>query len=174
MELFQGVYTYLVISFVLMCFLLFKFTYKKVQSSLEGNVTEVRRSIEGIEKRRADTILKISEAKYALEVAKRQAEAVIQEAEDQAKKITNQSTDIISRAVEQKQREYDKELAQIKIGLYSEMHHKISEMIIKEIERKIHTVKMKGAFQNGTIDDAIEALDQLIRSTKRISQDGKR
>jgi F0F1-type ATP synthase membrane subunit b/b' len=150
-----------------MCAVLFKFAYEKFQTGIEESIKEIRLSIEGLERRREEAILKLNETHRALEEAKNNAEKSIQEAEVQAKKITDQSAELISRAMEKKLAEYDKEIEQIKIRLYAELHHGISEMIMKEIKKKVISMKTDRDFHNVYINKAITAIDQMINGSKR-------
>ncbi|MDR1476349.1 MAG: ATP synthase F0 subunit B [Holosporales bacterium] len=162
MELFRNVYTYLIISFGAMCILLFKFAYVKVQDGLKINIESIRESIEKLEKRRDKANAKYTEVQRELISAKQNVEKVIQEAEAEARRIVDQSADIIRRAIDQKRNEYDKEVEQVKSGLYSELHHKISDMVMKEIVKEVKEMQSDRNFQNAGIDAAIDKLEKLV------------
>jgi F0F1-type ATP synthase membrane subunit b/b' len=139
-----------------------------MQASLEEGIDEVRSSIENIERRREEVVMELNGLRRAVEDAKQNAEMMIQEAEMKAKKITDQSAELISNALERQQIEYDKEVEQIKIRLYAELHHRISDMVIREIKKKVNEIKTDRNFQNAGIDVAIKNLERLINSSKKI------
>jgi F0F1-type ATP synthase membrane subunit b/b' len=129
---------------------------------LEESINEIRESIENLEKRRSDAVQKLSESKHVFEVTSRDVEKLIRKSEERAKKISEQSTELISNAIRRKQREYDNEMDRIRGGLYSELHHKIADMIVKEIERKIIAMRLDRNLQNEVINKAINDLGELI------------
>jgi F0F1-type ATP synthase membrane subunit b/b' len=145
-----------------MCALLFKFVYSKMKISIEENINEIRLSIERLERRREEAIIELNEKHRAFEEAKKSSEKEIQDAEARAKQITDQAAEMINNALSCKQIENDKEIEKIKIRLYAELHHKISEMVMKEIKKKVEEMRNDRDFQNSGIDSAINRLESLM------------
>ncbi|MDR0640249.1 MAG: hypothetical protein LBF65_00720 [Holosporales bacterium] len=157
----QDIHTYLIISFVAMCVLLFKVLYKKCQIELEKSIEDVKNSIEDLEKRKLTTERHLEHLRQELEEARQNVDKAVQEAEIEAKRITEKSAISITKAIERKQEDYQKEIEKIRTGLYSELQIRMSELIIKEIENRLKEFKTNREFQNTGINNAIKRLELL-------------
>jgi F0F1-type ATP synthase membrane subunit b/b' len=144
-----------------MCAWLFKALYKKCRDGLEKGINDIKNSIEELEERKLTTERHLENLRREMEEVTQSIEKAVQEAEDEAKRITEQSAILISNAIEQKQDEYKREIEKIRTGLYSELQRRVSELIIKEIGHKLQDAKIDRNFQNIGIDNAITKLEIL-------------
>jgi F0F1-type ATP synthase membrane subunit b/b' len=143
-----------------MCVLIFKLTYSKIRLSLENGIDGIKHSMENLEKRKVASDLKFNELQKDLAEAKQNVSKTLQEAKEKAKKIAEQAVESMNREIEQKQKEYDKNIERIKAGLYSELCRNISDMIIKEIEKKIKGMRTDMNLHEKLIDFAIDELEK--------------
>ena len=162
MSIISNVHTYLVISFLLACWLIFKFAYQRLDSRLSKDVDDIRDLLEGLDKKKSESEQQIKLLKNDLIEANEHINKTVSDAEQKAKKLTEKSHQEISDLIKLKQEEYDQAIEKMKSSMTVEMQNNLVDAVIKELVRKLKSAKNDRDFQNTSIENSLKMLDNLV------------
>ena len=162
MSIISNVHTYLVISFLLTGWLIFKFAYQKLDARLSKDVNDIRDLLNGLDKKKSESEQQIKLLKNDLIEANDHINKTVSDAEQKAKKLTEKSHQEISNIIKLKQGEYDQAIKKMKSSMTVEMQNKLVDAVIKELVRKLQTARDDRDFQNTSIENSLEMLNNLV------------
>ena len=162
MNILHDVHIYLLISFLLTGWAIFKFAYKKFDSSLAKNINDMKDLLSNLEKRKCETELHLEKLKNELKNVNESINKTIFETELEAKKITEKTNLEITQLVKKKQGEYDLTVEKIKSGLSVELQNKLTEAVIRELVKKLQKTKETREFQNTSIENSMDMIESLV------------
>ena len=161
-EVFQSLIFWSVISFAILFFFLKKFAFPPILSALDEREKKIRGDFEESEKLKQD----VEEIKVGLEkklkAAHEKAEAIVQLAQDESKKLQEKTVQETEAKVKQVQREAEQEIEGSRNKLLQEIRSYTAALTIASAEK----------FLKKSLDDtdkkrlADESIDQVARELK--------
>ncbi|MDR3031350.1 MAG: ATP synthase F0 subunit B [Holosporales bacterium] len=161
-SIFYDVHTYLIISFILTIFLIFKFAWGKITQSLQAKIDSVRSLIDSLEKQKKDAEEQMEILKRDLEEYKKIAETSVFNAQAEAKRISEKSYIIVESIISQKQEEYKEVISKIKDSFSIELQNRIIKLIKKELIKKMKESKDDREIQNISINNSTKMIEDIV------------
>ncbi len=171
MGIFSDIHTYLIISFLLMAFLLYKYAYRQALSGLDKKVDSVRESIKFVEEKKKAAEEEIVRLKREIAEANELLAKSISEAEAEAKKILQESGEIINEIVAKNEKECKNSIEKIKGSMSLELQNKIVELVIESITSRIGRDHLDKELQNTSIENATKMLEELAERYAKTKQE---
>ncbi|MBQ7524643.1 MAG: hypothetical protein IJT08_03490 [Alphaproteobacteria bacterium] len=164
MMILQDIHTYLVISFLLTGWLVFKFFYKKFDNAISKDINDVRDLLADLEEQKASLERQLLETKAKLTDAENHKQQAISEAKVEAKTVEKCSIASAANAVVKKQAELDEVLARMQTGFSNELRNKLLDATMAALLQKVDAAKGDVNFQEASINNSINALKALSKS----------
>ena len=162
MTFWSDIHFYLVISFILTVFFLFKYTHKKISDGLQIKIDDIKNAISSVEKRKKDAEDKLSKLKQDILEVNDDVEKAIAAAEAEAKKIMERSGDMIASVIIQKEVEYKEVVSKIRSSLSIELQNKIVDLVISNLEKSWSDSENDRDLHNINIENSTKMLEKLI------------
>ncbi len=163
MNLFGDIHTYLVISFLLMVFLIYKYAYNRIMSFIQSKISEIENSISVAENRKDQAENQLADTEKSVLKINENREAILRKTQLKAEEIISSSNQSAQQIVEQKEREYTYSIQKIKNGLFLEIQKRIVSLSSDELIRIIHAKKNKREMHNIAIEQSIKMLEAKSR-----------
>lgn len=157
----SNVHTYLVISFLLTGWVIFKFAYKKIDSKISADIRGIQDKIEGLEQKKNEAGKHLKQLQTDLAAANDDVAKALAEASQTAKEMTAKANQEISDLIKTKQLEYDQTIQKMKASLSIELQNKIIDAVIRELAERLRNSKTDREFQNASIENSINMLERL-------------
>jgi F0F1-type ATP synthase membrane subunit b/b' len=139
--------------------LLFKLCYKKLNALLAKNVEDAKLLIDGLEEKKVRAEKRLDELRSSLKNASVNVEKAVFAAEEEAKKITEKSSERVKSAVLKLQEEYETTIEKIRYNLSLELQNKVVSLIIGNMSKKLCEAQTDRSIQNKNIDHSIKMLE---------------
>lgn len=162
MNILQDIHAYLIISFLLTCWFVFKIAYKKLDRSLTKEVDDIRNLLDTLKIQKQEAETRLIQLKRELEDAEAKIENTIAAAEEEAQRISEKSNQETSKLVRQKQAEYAQAIKKIEAGISVELQHKIADAIIEKLVSKLQESRDNREFQNLSIENSTAMIEKLV------------
>ena len=162
MTFWSDIHFYLVVSFILTVFFLFKYTHKKISDGLQAKIDDVKNAISSVEKRKKDAEDKLSKLKQDVAEVNDSFEKAIAAAEVEAKKIMERSGDVIASVIIQKELEYKEVVNKIRSSLSIELQNKIVDLAISNLEKSWRESENDRELHNINIENSVDMLEKLV------------
>lgn len=163
MTLFSDIHTYLVISFLLMAFLIYKYAYRQAVSFIQNGIAKIANSISSAEDRKEQAENQLADAEKSMVEVNENREAFLKRAQLKAEEIISSSNKSVQQIVKQKEKEYNHTIQKIKNGLSLEIQKRIVSLSTDELIRMIQAKKNKREMHNIAIERSIEMLEAKSR-----------
>jgi len=161
-EVFQSLIFWSVISFAILFFFLKKFAFPPILSALDEREKKIRGDFEESEKLKQDVEEIKVDLEKKLKAAHEKAEAIVQLAQDESKKLQEKTVQETEDKVKQVQREAEQEIESSRNKLLQEIRSYTAALTIASAEK----------FLKKSLDDtdkkrlADESIDQVARELK--------
>lgn len=159
MAIFDDVYTWITISFVIFVAIAYKLGRRSVTTTLDAYIEEIKTQIDEVEALHAEALEKSKSYEAKHQEAIDEAERIIKRAEDHAKSIARKGKEAIAERMAAREKQLESELALLRDNALREMRAYAAQLIAEESLKTIHR-KLK---KDGT-DDLIQ------KSIERVSK----
>ena len=160
-EVFQSLIFWSVISFAVLFFFLKKFAFPPILAALDEREKKIRSDFEKSEKLKQD----VEEIKLSLEkklkAAHEKAEAIVQLAQDESKKLQEKTVQETEAKVKQVQREAEQEIESSRNKLLQEIRSYTATLTIASAENFLKKT-MDDTDKKRLVDDSIEQVIQEL------------
>lgn len=161
-NIFYSELTYLVLSFLLTILIIAKFVWKRLVLTLESKVNSIRSTLDSLEKQKQEAEQEIERLKEEVSSYTILAEKRLEEAQIEAKKISEKYSKIIENVVDQKQQEYKETISKIKAGLVARLQNKIIQLIEQELKNKMKETKSNREIQDINIKNSLKMIENWM------------
>lgn len=157
--LFNDVHTYLLISFIVMAFMLYKYTHKKAADAIQEKIDLISNLIADAEKRKDKAEIELRELNRSVVDIEEIVNQTISRAKIEAEKISTSSNEKIKVLLGQKEREYNVAIEKIRQSTISDLQEKIVRLTMKKVVSMINDCSDKQLIQNISIEKSIKMLE---------------
>jgi F0F1-type ATP synthase membrane subunit b/b' len=164
MMIFQDVHTYLVISFLLTGWLVFKLFYKKFDNAISKDITDIRDLLGSLEEQKKSLEHQLSVEKTTLSEEEEHKLKAISAAKIEAKSIINRTAAEAADIVKKKQAELGETLVKMQNDFSRELRNKFLDATMVALVKKVDEAKKNADFQTTSINNSINALRELSKS----------
>lgn len=162
MMIFQDVHTYLIISFLLMLFLLYKFGYKNFDASLKSYIENISSNIKNSEQNKTSALSKLDMIKIDETSNNEKIEHLHQNAKIEVENINKISDTRLNKLMESKSYEYQETLKRLDSMFMNDIQSIIIDNAIKNTQNKIINQLNSRALHSKTIDNSISMFEDFL------------
>ena len=159
-------HTFLILSFVLAGWGLYKLIYKKLDKSIEATIGKIRKTIQNNDIARKEAEAAINELREELNKLIANAQDEKERNHNEAIKRANQNEAKIAIIIEQKKQECRLERARIENGLISEILNAYIQIFIKRMKERLLEKHVDGVFQAAAVNSSISMLERYVSKNK--------
>lgn len=163
-NIFQDVHTYLIISFLLMIYLLYKYAYKSVNNAISSGVNEIRNEINQLHNKKKLLSQQIDDLNSSIKNEDKDMEKAIAEAQDTAEKIINIRNEEIQNIIKEKREINTYNYKKLEDDINSRIKQKLTNLIVQKVIDKINTVEDVKSFQIINLQKSIDMLKSFTSS----------
>lgn len=163
MTLFSDIHTYLVISFIMMVILLYKYAHKSIVLFIQNKIEQIENAISSAETRKERSEKKLTDMERSIAETTEQKETAVKQAQLKAEDIMSASTKSVEKIIKQKEREYNQAIKKIKNSIVLEMQKRIIDVSTNEFMRMVSAKKNKREMHNAAIEKSIAMLEAKSR-----------
>jgi F0F1-type ATP synthase membrane subunit b/b' len=162
MGILNDIHTYLIISFLGMAYLLYKYAYQNVIGLLRSKIRYISDTISQAEQQKQSTENQVLTLEAEIVETNERISKDIEKAHDVAQRIIDESKILAEQMAIQKKTEHDVAIAKIKKSAALEIQKKFIVLAEKELLRTFETTKNKREIYNVAIDKSITMLEEKI------------
>ncbi len=163
MNIFNDIHTYLVISFLAMVLLLYKFAYNQIVSFIQNKINAISNSIKQAENDKENAEAKVHLLEKTVVETQEKALDSITKAHESADKIMAQSNETVNKIITEKEQEYQNIIEKVKNSVLAEMKKKFIECVHKEILRMMDMKRNKRSMHNAAIEKSIAMFESALK-----------
>ena len=158
MNIFQDVHTYLIISFVLMVYLLYKFAYKTVDNTISSGVNKIKDEINQLYNKKKSLSEQIDDLNNSIQNEDKYMEQAVAEAQETAEQIINRRNEEIQNIIREKREINTYNYKKLEDDINSRIRQKLTNLIVQKVIDKINTVEDAKSFQIINLQKSIDML----------------
>ncbi len=159
MEILHDSYTWLIISFVLFCFILFKFGKKAFVGMLDSRIDAIKDELETAESLRVEAQEMLAQYQRKHRDAVKEAEGIIAEAESHAIEIRKNAEAELKETIARREAQLKERLATLEAQAISEIQKHAAELSINATAQII-AEKMDKKTSDKLLDEAIAQISK--------------
>jgi len=157
-NIFQDIHTYLIISFLLMIYLLYKFAYKTVNNAISSGVDKIKSEINQLHNKKQLLSKQINDLNMNIQNEDKYMEQAVAEAQKTAEQIINRRNEEIRNIIKEKKEINTYNYKKLEDDINSRIKQKLTNLIIQKIIDKINTVEDAKSFQIINLQKSIDML----------------
>lgn len=161
MSVFQDIHLYLIISFLLMMYVVYKFGYKSFSSYISNGISEIKSELDALIKEKKRLECQVSKLSLELGDAKRDYDKVLNttklSAEEYVSKRNLQLKDLIGELELKNQQT----MKTIEYEYTVKIRNKLTELVIKRLSEKIQEPNNVKQVSLASITNAVQLINQL-------------
>ncbi|MDR2667116.1 MAG: hypothetical protein LBB34_03345 [Holosporales bacterium] len=161
MNIFQDVHTYLLISFIAMFCLLFKFAYKRLDGYLDKRAKDVENRVNSLEKRKLEIEGQLAKLRDDFQDIILQVDNMIKDSEVEAQKIMEKSSMEINEMVNSKRLEYKAVTERIEQKFLTETQSKMVSLMAEALFNKLLILQNNKEAQNIGVENSIKIFEEV-------------
>ena len=158
MNIFQDIHTYLIISFVLMLYLLYKFAYKSVDNTISSGINKIKDDINQLHNKKQSLSKQIDDLNMSIKNEDKYREQAINEAQETAEQIINKRNGEIQNIIREKREINTYNYKKLEDDINSRIKQKLANLIVQKVIDKINTVEDARSFQIINLQKSIDML----------------
>lgn len=158
---------FLVISFVLALWLLYKFAYKKLNKQIEKSIEDIRGTITNNEKAKKNAEDAIKKMRLEIERLEKSAQAEEANARKETKISNDNNNKKIEHIILEKNREYEDAKLALERNFFSKAQKEYIENVIHTIRERLESVSKDKSFQEKAIERSLNMLEEYIEANER-------
>lgn len=163
-NIFQDVHTYLIISFLLMVYLLYKYAYKSVDNMISSGVNEIKNEINQLHNKKKLLSKQIDDLNTSIKNEDKDMEKAVAEAQDTAEQIINRRNEEIQNIIREKREINTYNYKKLEDDINSRIRQKLTNLIVQKVIDKINTVDDVKSFQIINLQKSIDMLKSFTTS----------
>ena len=163
-NIFQDVHTYLIISFLLMVYLLYKYAYKSVDNMISSGVNEIKNEINQLHNKKKLLSKQIDDLNTSINNEDKDMEKAVAEAQDTAEQIINRRNEEIQNIIREKREINTYNYKKLEDDINSRIRQKLANLIVQKVIDKINTVEDVKSFQIINLQKSIDMLKSFTSS----------
>ena len=158
---------FLVISFVLALWLLYKFAYKKLNKQIDKSIEDIRGTITNNKKAKKNAEDEIKKMRLEIERLEKSAQAEEANARKEAKISNDNNNKKIEHIILEKNREYEDAKLALERNFFSKAQKEYIENVIHTIRERLESVSKDKGFQEKAIERSLNMLEEYIEANER-------
>lgn len=166
MNILLSEHTFLVISFVLAVWLLYKFAYKKLNTQIEKSINDIRGAITNNEQLRQNAEEEIKRLSSELVSLEDSAMAEETKARQEAKIIGDNNNEKIAKIIFEKNREYENAKSVLERNFLSQAQKEYIKNITQKIKERLENSAQDKDFQGKAIEGSLNMIEEYIARSK--------
>lgn len=163
-NIFQDIHTYLIISFLLMVYLLYKFAYKSVDNMISSGINQIKNEINQLNNKKQALFKQIADLNTSIENADNDRETAVAEAQHTAEQIINKRNEEIQNIIREKREINTYNYKKLEDDINSRIRQKLISLIVQKVIDKINTVENAKSFQIINLQKSIDMLKNFTNS----------
>lgn len=163
-SIFQDVHTYLIISFLLMIYLLYKYAYKSVDNMISSGVNEIKNEINQLHNKKKLLSQQIDDLNTSINNEDKDMEKAVAEAQNTAEQIINRRNEEIQSIIREKREINTYNYKKLEDDINSRIKQKLANLIVQKVIDKINTVEDVKSFQIINLQKSIDMLKSFTSS----------
>jgi len=169
MNIFQDIHTYLIISFLLMVYLLYKYAYRLVDNTISSGINEIKNEIDQLHNKKKLLSEQIDDLNSSIENEDKDMEHAIVEAQNTAEQIISQRNIEIQNIIKEKKEINTYNYKKLEDDINSRIRQKLTNLIVQRVIDKINTVEDAKNFQIINLQRSID----MLKSFTTVSDNNK-
>ena len=166
MNILLSEHTFLVISFVLAVWLLYKFAYKKLNTQIEKSINDIRGAITNNEQLRQNAEEEIKRLSSELVSLEDSAMAEETKARQEAKIIGDNNNEKIAKIIFEKNREYENAKSVLERNFLKKKKKEYIKNITHKIKERLEISAKDKDFQGKVIEGSLNMIEEYIARSK--------
>lgn len=159
-------HTFLVISFVLAGWALYKFAYKKLDSQIENTIDDIRNAIKNNERARQNTEDEVKRLQVEINKLTEKAKTEETAARQEARLRSESNNEKIAKIIAEKQKEYEKGKLSLENDFLSRATSWYVGIIMKKVKEELKNSVKDEDFQKRAIDSSFDLIEKYIARNK--------
>lgn len=155
-------HTFLVISFVLAGWALYKFAYKKLDKQVEKTIDEVKETIINNEKARQNAEFEIKNFQTEINKLTEKAKEEEAKAKLEAERKSENNNENIARIVTKKQQEYENEKLKIENSFVSKATNNYIRIVTQKLKSELKQNIENVEFQAKAVENSLNMVEEYI------------
>ncbi|MBR1943909.1 MAG: hypothetical protein IJ848_00360 [Alphaproteobacteria bacterium] len=158
MNIFQDIHTYLIISFVLMLYILYKYAYRTADNAISSGINEIKNEIDQLHNKKKSLSDQIDELNSSILNEDKDMEKAIANAQATAEQIINNRNVEIQNIINEKREINTYNYKKLEDDINSRIRQKLTNLIVQKVIDKINTVDDVKNFQIINLQRSIDML----------------
>lgn len=159
-------HTFLVISFVLAGWALYKFAYKKLDKQVEKTIDEVKETIINNEKARQNAEIEIKNFQTEMNDLTEKAKEEEVKARLEAKRRSENNNEKIAEIVTEKQQKYENEKLKIENSFVSKATNSYIRIVMQKLKSELKRHIENIEFQSKAIENSLNMIEECIAKNR--------
>ena len=157
-NIFQDVHTYLIISFLIMVYLLYKLAYKTVKDTISGGVDKIKSEINQLHNKKKSLAKQIDDLNVSIKNEDKDMEKAVAEAQETAEQIISRRNEEIQNIIREKREINTYNYKKLEDDINSRIRQKLTSLIVQKVIDKINTVEDAKSFQIINLQKSIDMI----------------
>ncbi len=157
-NIFQDVHTYLIISFLIMVYLLYKMAYRTIDNAISSGVNKIKAEINQLHTKKQSLFQQIEELNMEIKNEDKDMEKAVAEAQNTAEQIINRRNEEIQNIIKEKREINTYNYKKLEDDINSRIRQRLTNLIVQKVIDKINTVEDAKSFQIINLQKSIDML----------------
>lgn len=168
MNILQDIHTYLIISFVLMVYVLYKYAYRSIDNAISSGINEIKNKIDQLHNKKKLLSKQIDDLNSSIEHEDKDMEDAIADAQNTAEQIISKRNVEIQNIIREKREINTYNYKKLEDDINSRIRQKLTNLIVQKVIDKINTVEDVKNFQIINLQRSIDMLKSFtVSDTKK-------
>lgn len=154
-------HTFLIISFVVAIWGVYKFAYKRVDKKLTYEIEEIKKTIEDADEEKREHEILITDLNKRLNNIQNEQKAAEYHAREDAKKENIIRNETIDKIIKEKREKNEREAMEIECALIAQTQEKYINAVIDETLRKLRALKADSKYQAHAVRNSLKMLRSI-------------
>lgn len=165
-NIFQDIHTYLIISFLLMIYILYKYAYKTVDNAISSGVNKIKDNINQLHNKKKLLSKQIDTLNTSIKNEDKDMEKAVAEAQDKAEQIINRRNEEIQNIIKEKREINTYNYKKLEDDINSRIRQKLTNLIVQKVIDKINTGEDAKSFQIINLQKSIDMLKSFTDANR--------
>ena len=165
-NIFQDIHTYLIISFLLMIYILYKYAYKTVDNAISSGVNKIKDNINQLHNKKKSLSKQIDTLNTSIKNEDKDMEKAVAEAQDKAEQIINRRNEEIQNIIKEKREINTYNYKKLEDDINSRIRQKLTNLIVQKVIDKINTGEDAKSFQIINLQKSIDMLKSFTDANR--------
>lgn len=167
MNMLLSEHTFLIVSFALAVWLLYKFAYKKLNKQIEKSIEDIRNALTNNEQSRQNAENEIKRLSLEIDRLGKNAQAEEAKARKEAKIRSDNNNAKIEQIIMEKNREYENAKLALERNFLSKAQKEYIENITHKIKERLGGATKDKEFQEKAIEASLNMIEEYIEANER-------